>query len=253
MGSFRFRHVSGRALVFLALCAAGAMVLAGCQLPWQHSSTVTASNLGAKPTAQQVIATMQKNFRTVTAFHVNMKVDNLGTASDGTIQIRSADGDVLMPDKVKAQANVLLSGQVVTINLVSIGSTQYITDPITGQWRVVKGVLNASTLTNPNTGIMSLASKLTHLSTPVQDSVNHVPCWRITGLLAASTLAFLTGGGLSAGTMVKTSICVGVADGLPYQLIVTGQAAKSDTPQTVRTFTISNYNENVTITAPQLQ
>ncbi|HEV2583334.1 MAG TPA: LppX_LprAFG lipoprotein, partial [Ktedonobacteraceae bacterium] len=130
----------GRSLALVALCMASALLLSSCRLPWQHTPAAPVSNLGAKPTAQQVISTMQKNFRAVTAFHVNMKVDNLGTASDGDIQIRSADGDVLMPDKVKAQANVLLSGQAVTINLVSIGATQYITDPITGQWRVVTGV-----------------------------------------------------------------------------------------------------------------
>ncbi len=250
MGSFQ--RSLGRILAFIAICVAGAILITSCKFPWQQTS-VSASNLGAKPTAQQIISTMQKNFRSVTAFHVTMKVDNLGNAPDGSIQIRSADGDVLMPDRVKAQANVLLSGQVVTINLVSIGSTQYITDPITGQWRVVKGVLNASTLTNPDTGILSLAGKLTNLSTPKQDTVNGVPCWRVNGQLPASALTFLTGGGVPAGTMLATSLCAGNADGLPYQLSVTGQAAKSDTAQTVRTFNISNYNENVTITAPQIQ
>jgi hypothetical protein len=243
----------GRTLAIVVFGVASALLLSSCHFPWQHSNAAPVSNVGAKPTAQQIISTMQKNFRSVTAFHVNMKVDNLGTASDGDIQIRSADGDVLMPDKVKAQANVLLSGQAVTINLVSIGSTQYITDPITGQWRVVTGVLNASTLTNPDTGIISLASKLTQLSAPVQDSVNGIPCWRVNGLLDASALAFLTGGNVPAGTMLQTSLCAGVADGLPYQLIVTGQAAKSDTAQTVRTFTISNYNESIAIVAPQIQ
>jgi len=251
MGSFQ--RSLGRTLAFLALCVAGAIIITSCKFPWQHTTTVTASNLGAQPTAQQVISTMQKNFHSVTAFHVNMKVENLGTASEGSIQIRNADGDVLMPDRVKAQATVLLSGQVVTIELISIASTQYITDPITGQWRVVTGILNASTLTNPDTGIISLASKLSGLSKPVNDSVNSVPCWRVNGQLDASYLAFLTGGGLPAGTMLATSVCAGVADGLPYQLIVTGRAAKSDTAQTVRTFTISNFNENVTITAPQIQ
>lgn len=251
MGSFHFPV--RRALSYAALCLACALLITSCKFPWQHSqTTAVASTLGPKPTAPQLISAMQKNFRTVTAFHVVMKVDNLGTAPDGAIQIRSADGDVLMPDKVKASANVLLSGQVVAIELVSIGDTQYITDPITGQWRVVKGVLNASTLTDPNTGIISLASKLTNLSAPVDDVVNNVPCWRITGLLAAQSLAFLTGGGMPAGTMLKTSVCVGKADGLPYQLSVIGQAATGDTTQTARTFTISNYNESITIAAPSI-
>ncbi|HLK53248.1 MAG TPA: LppX_LprAFG lipoprotein, partial [Candidatus Angelobacter sp.] len=203
-------HLSARrVLAYAALFMACALLITSCKFPWQHSTNnAVASTLGPKPTAQQLITAVQKNFRTVTAFHVVMKVENLGTAPDGTIQIRSADGDVVMPDKVKASANVLLSGQVVGVELVSIGDTQYITDPITGQWRVVKGVLNASTLTNPDTGIVSLASKLTSLSQPVADAVNGVPCWRFTGQLDAQVLAFLTGGGMPAGTMLSTSICV---------------------------------------------
>lgn len=248
-----FHFPARRALVYCALFIMCALLITSCKFPWQHSQTsAVASTLGAKPTAQQLISTAQKNFRTVTAFHVVMKVENLGTAPDGAIQIRSADGDVVMPDKVKASANVLLSGQVVGVELVSIGDTQYLTDPITGQWRVVKGVLNASTLTDPNTGIVSLASKLTSLSKPVDDVVNGIPCWRFTGQLDAQTLAFLTGGGMPAGTMLQTSVCVGKADGLPYQLTITGEAARGDTAQTARTFTISNYNETINITAPQI-
>lgn len=242
-----------RALVYTALFIACALLITSCKFPWQHTqTTAVASTLGPKPTAQKLLKTVQKNFRSVTAFHVVMKVENLGTAPDGAIQIRSADGDVLMPDKVKASANVLLSGQVVGVELVSIGDTQYITDPITGQWRVVKGVLNASTLTDPNTGIVSLASKLTSLSAPVDDVVNGIPCWRITGQLDAQTLAFLTGGGMPAGTMLHTSVCIGKADGLPYQLSVTGEAATGDTAQTARTFSISSYNETINIVAPQI-
>ncbi|HJT56403.1 MAG TPA: LppX_LprAFG lipoprotein [Ktedonobacteraceae bacterium] len=243
-----------RAFACVVLCLASGLLLVGCTPPWQHSNTAVASNFGAQPTAQQVLATLQKNFRTVTAFHVVMKTDNLGTATgNNQIQIRTADGDVLMPDKVKAQANVLLSGQAVTINLISIGDTQYITDPITGQWRVVKGVLNASTLTNPNTGIISLATKLQKLSAPTADTVNGTPCWRINGLLDAKYLAFLTGGGVPNGTMLQTSLCVGKSDALLYELKVVGEATTTDTPQTTRTFEISNYNENITIKAPQIQ
>ncbi len=242
-----------RALACVVLCLASGLLLVGCTPPWQHNTAIAASNFGAKPTAQQVLATLQKNFRNVTAFHVVMKTDNLGTATgDNQIQIRTADGDVLMPDKVKAQANVLLSGQAVTINLISIGDTQYITDPITGQWRVVKGVLDASTLTNPNTGIISLATKLQKLTGPTADTVNNTPCWRVNGLLDAKYLAFLTGGGVPAGTMLQTSLCAGKADALLYELKVTGQATTTDTPQTTRTFEISNYNENISINAPQI-
>ncbi len=246
-------HISmRRAMVFFILTIVCALLIVGCTPPWQPGSSSSASSSDSKPTAQQILTTIQKNFRSVSSFHVIMKVDNLGTASGSQIQIRSADGDVIMPDKVKAQANVLFSGQPVTVKLISIGNNQYLTDPITGQWRVVKGVLSASTLTNPDSGIISLTSKLQNVTGPTDDVINGIPCWRVNGSLDAKFLAFFTGGGVPAGTMLQTSVCAGKSDGLPYQLKVVGQAAKSDTSQTSRNFNISGYNEHTTITAPQI-
>jgi hypothetical protein len=236
----------------ILLCAFCLCLLASCRLPWKQAHTnANLANL-PKPTTQQLLANLQKNFRTVKTFHVLMQVQNAGTVQSDQIQIRSANGDVLMPDKVKAQATVILSGQSVTINLISMGSNQYITDPITGQWRQVQGVLDPRTLTNPDTGIISLIGKVHNVSQPVSDTINTVPCWRIQGQLAAQDLAFFTGGGMPAGTQLQTSACIGKGDNLPYLVTVTGQASPTDTAQTARSFLLSNYNQKVTINAPQL-
>src|SRR5436305_5580737 len=185
-----------RAFVFILLCLASALLITSCSLPWQHTSAASPSSVQPKPTTQQLITTLQKNFRSVTAFHVVMQTQNLGTVKQSQVQIRSASGDIIMPDKIKAQANVVLSGQTVIVNLISIGDTQYITDPITGQWRTIKGVLDPRTLTNPDTGILSLVGKLQKLTGPTDDVVGGVPCWRFTGQLDAKYIAFFTGGGV---------------------------------------------------------
>ncbi len=247
---FSFRNPMRRVLGVIGLCVAIALLVTGCSLPWQHDKTAQAT--GTRPTTQQLLTNLQKNFCNVSSFHVVMKVDNPGEPTAQQVQIRSADGDVMMPDKVKAQANVLLSAQAVTVNLISIGDNQYMTDPITGQWRVIKGVLDPRTLTNPDTGIVSLVGKVQNVSLPTDDSVNGVACWRVTGQLDAKYLAFFTGGGVPHGTMLQTTACIGKADYLPYQLKVTGEATKGDNANTSRTFLISNYNENIRITAPQL-
>jgi hypothetical protein len=245
------RSTAGRSLACVIICLACALLIAGCSLPWQRGQNAVA--LGARPTAQQLLDALQKNFRTVSTFHVVMNVQNPGPVREGQVQIRSANGDIVMPDKVKAQATIILSGQAVTVNLISVGGSQFITDPITGQWRVIKGVLDPRTLTNPNTGILSLINKVQNVSDPVSDTVNGVSCWRIKGQLNAKYLAFFTGGGVPAGTMLQTNACIGKSDALLYQLIVTGEAAPGDTAQTTRIFDISHYNEQVKITAPQLQ
>ncbi len=185
------RSTAGRSLACVISFLACTLFIAGCSLPWQRGqNTVT---LGAKPTAQQLLTALQKNFRNVNSFHVVMNVQNPGPVRQGQVQIRTANGDIVMPDKVKAQATIILSGQAVTVNLISIGSNQFITDPITGQWRVIKGVLDPRTLTNPDTGILSLINKVQNVSDPVSDTVNGVPCWRVKGQLNAKYLAFLPG------------------------------------------------------------
>ena len=246
---FSFHCSLKRVLALVALVAMSALLVVGCTPPWQHAD---ATGLSSKPTTQQLLAAVEKNYKTVSSFHVVLQVNNPGKASSSQVEIRSANGDVVMPDKVKAQATVVLSGQAVSVDLVSIGDTQYITDPITGQWRVIKGLLDPRTLTNPNTGIISLLNKVQKLTQPTDDSVGGVPCWRVSGLLDAKYLAFFTGGGAPAGTMLQTTACVGKADALLYQVKVTGQAAPGDTPDTTYLFNISKYNENITITAPQV-
>jgi LppX_LprAFG lipoprotein len=238
-----------RTSALVLLCLATALLVAGCRLPWQHSSF---NILGPRPTAQQLLAAVRKNFSSVSAFHVVMRVQNAGAATGSQFQIRSADGDVIMPDRIKAQATIILSGQPVTVNLISIGDMQFITDPVTGQWRVIRGALDPRTLTNPRTGIISVVSQLKNVSAPTEDTINGIPCWRITGKLDATALAFITGGGVPAGTILQTSECIGKADSLLYQVIVTGEAAIGYTPQTTLTFLLSNYDEHVTIAAPQM-
>ena len=75
-----------RAFVFILLCLASALLITSCSLPWQHTSAANASSVGPKPTAQQLIATLQKNFRSVTSFHVVMQTQNLGTATQSQVQ-----------------------------------------------------------------------------------------------------------------------------------------------------------------------
>lgn len=246
-----------RALALLALCLVGVLLMSGCSYHWRWQTqtkptTVAAAAKVPTPTTQQLLAALQKNFRTVNAFHVLLRVQNPGSVTQSQVQIRAANGDVIMPDKVKAQATVIMSGQSVTVNLISVGDNQFITDPITGQWRVIKGVLDPRVLTNPDTGIISLVSKVQQVSQPTSAIVNAVPCWHVSGELDAKYLAFFTGGGIPAGTLLQTSVCIGKLDSLPYQLSVTGMAGTGDTAQTTRTFDLSNYNENISITAPQM-
>lgn len=202
------------------------------------------------PTAQQLIKNAQAAIQRVKSYHFNLQAQNLGTG--GRLPIQSADGDVLVPDKLKASAKVLALGSTLAVNIITIDNDEYITDPISGQWEKTTGLLDPRTLSDSKTGVAAILGHIENPSTPVDANVDARPCWSIDGKLDASYLAAITGGGAPAGSKVAVNICIGKSDNLPYLIKMTGVAAQGDTDKTVRIFKLSKFNESLTIEAPPI-
>ena len=200
------------------------------------------------PDAHALIAKAQAAIQKVNSYHFNLNVDNPGTG--GTLIIKTADGDILVPSKLKANANVLVLGNIVQVQLITIDNDQYVTNPITNKWERTTGLLDPRTLSDSNTGVAAILGHIQNPSTPVDANVDGTPCWSIDGTLDAKYLAGITGGGAPSGSTVKVTTCIGKTDNLPYQIKMSGVAAAGDTSQTVRTFKLSKFNETLTITAP---
>ncbi len=227
-----------RAWLLLSSLLALLLILAGCG---GGSSSNT-------PDARTLIKQAQAAIQKVTSYHFNLAVDNPGTG--GTLIIKTADGDIVVPDKLKANANVLILGNVVQVQLITIGSKQYVTDPITNRWQRTTGLLDPRTLSDSKTGVAAILGNIQNPTTPVDANVDGTPCWSIDGTLDAKYLAAITGGGAPTGSIVKVTTCIGKSDSLPYLIKMSGVAAAGDTNQTVRTFKLSKFNESLTITAP---
>jgi hypothetical protein len=200
------------------------------------------------PTAQQLIKNAQAAIQKVKSYHFNLVVDNPGQG--GILIIKTADGDVLVPDKLQAKANALVFGNVVNVRIIAIGDKQYFTDPITGNWTAAIGLLDPHTLSDSKTGVGAILGHIQNPSTPTDANVGGTPCWNINGKLDAKYLAGIAGGPAPAGSMVAVTTCIGKADNLPYLIRLSGIAAQGDTAKTVRTFKLSKFGEALSITAP---
>src|SRR5437660_5272530 len=175
--------------------------------------TLTACGGSSGPTtpdAHTLITRAQAAIQKVTSYHFNLKVDNPGTGS--VLVIKTADGDILVPDKLKANANVLVLGNVVQVQLITIGDKQYVTDPITNQWHPTSGLLDPRTLSDSKTGVAVILGQIQNPSTPSDANVDGTPCWSINGTLDAKYLAAITGGGAPTGTMDAVNTCIGKSD-----------------------------------------
>jgi hypothetical protein len=198
------------------------------------------------PDVNQLIKNSQAAIQRVTSYHFKLVTDHPGTG--GTLPITNAEGDILVPDKLKANANALFAGNNVQVQIIAIGNQQYIL--LFGSWQATSGLLNPQTLSDPQRGVAAILGHIQNPSTPSDSTVGGKPCWKVNGKLDPAYLAGITGGGAPAGSTDDISACIGKSDNLPYQIIIKGPAATGDTDKTSRTFTLSNFGERVTIEAP---
>lgn len=194
------------------------------------------------PNAQDLIKNAQQAIQKVTAYHFNLQTQNIGLT--GKLPISSADGDIKVPDRLKATAS--LQGN--SVQIIAIGNRQYIN--LFGGWQSTTGLLDPRALSDPQTGVAAILGHIQNPSQPSDSSVNGTSCWLIKGKLDANYLAGITGGGAPPGTLDDVSACIGKSDNLPYQIIIKGPAAPGDTAQTSRTITLSKFNESININPP---
>jgi hypothetical protein len=225
-------------------------ILASCQ-----SSCGNINKPKPKPkllTAPQLLKQAQDAIQQVKSYHFTLSSTHLGTASDNSIQITKAEGDILVPDKLQAKASANAMGFAITTQLIAIGNRQYYTDPLTGLWTETNHLLNPRILTNRRTGIAGILGHIEHPTTPTNGHVENTPCWLINGTLGARYLSVITIQPTQARQIIHITVCIGKSDNLPYQLRMQGVAVRGDTSQTVRTFLLSHFNEPLNIREPQV-
>jgi len=216
------------------------LVLAACGT----STTAKTSPL----TAAQLIQKGSDNFAQDNALHFTL------TASDiapGLFAVTKAQGDVVRPDKLQIHGIVeATQGFSTGIGIIFVGPKQYVSLGDTGTYQNTSGLPNLLNIFSTSQGIGAILSQLQNPSTPTDDTVNGVECWKITGTVSSTLLAPITGSPPATPTNVQTLLWIGQSDNQIHQVTLNGKATDTDKDTTVRTFDLSNYNETVTITAP---
>src|SRR5260370_29050898 len=142
------------------------------------------------PDAHQLITKAQAAIQKVTSYDFNLKCVNIG--ANVALPITSADGDIKVPDRLKATANALFAGNNVQVQLIAIGSQQYIN--VFGGWQSTTGLLDPRTLSDQQTGVAAILGHIQNPGTPSDSSVGGRRCWDIKRNLDPSYLAGITGG-----------------------------------------------------------
>ncbi len=202
-------------------------------------------------TSPQLIQKASTNFAQDTALHFTLASTNI---APGDFAVTQAHGDVVRPDKLEIHGiDEIAAGTTAGIGIIFIGSNQYVSFGDTGKYSTTSQLPDLLAIFSPTQGIGAILSQMQQPSSPVADTVNGVDCWRITGTVPSALLTPITGSAPATPTDVKTTLWIDQNDYQFNQVVLAGVAANGDSPNTTRTFVLSQYNESVTITTPPTQ
>ena len=223
---------------YLALVAVAMLVLtsAGCGEPEKPNLT-----------PEQVIEKAIPALQSANSFHFNLETSKVDKPQPGLF-VTKADGDVARPDKLVGDVSALAFGLPVNIKVVVDGNNQYMTDPASGQWTVMSGMLNVAEYFNPN-GVGDIMAGVKGLQADGNETVNGSDSYRLKGSVPAEALKKLSPEVDATGDL-QTIMWIGSTDFLLRRVQLTGPFFQGEPQDIVRTINMSDYNKQVVIETP---
>jgi LppX_LprAFG lipoprotein len=181
------------------------------------------------------------------SFHFVLKVAN--APSGGGLIIRFAEGDILVPDRLRARINGTIAGVALQSAIVSVGDRSFLQDPVTKQWRAFAAGANPAKLFDPAKGVLAGIRTAAALRNAGSDQVGGADTYRLAARVSADAVAPLAGVE-SSGRPVRLTIWVGKRDSLLRRLRLDGPVAPAEPNDIARTVELSKFDESLKITPP---
>lgn len=233
-----FRRDGGR--VVLPLCV---ILLAGL------ASACGGGGGEEQPAAKDIVAQAARATQAEKHFHFVFDEKN-GPKSTSGVHLVFAEGDIAVPDKVKADVSGTLQGVPLRTRLVVAGGKYYITDPFTGKWREVSISLNPVAFFDPAKGVLAVIKAATELELAGSEKVGGADAYHLKGKTTLASITPLLGN--PPGTrLVDVELWVDEKTDRLVRLRLSGQVQEGDPAGAVRTIELSRFGVVVPIVAPQ--
>ncbi len=223
-----------------------ALVLAACG----GSSPKAGTSTGLDPRA--ILDQAAQKMNSVKYFHFKLTQENGTTplpALPLNMQLVSAEGDVATPDRVQADVTAKAAGSNLKVKVIGIGNQSWLTNPFTRQWEGLPGDVSVRDIADPAGIVQGVIGQMQDVRLGGQEKVGDVQAYRIDGKTDSGSLA-PTIASAEPGHPVDVQAWIGVSDGLPYRVRLSGPVNKDEAKNVVRTLELSSYDTAVDIKAP---
>lgn len=223
---------------FAAAAVVLVAVLAGCG----------GNSAPAGPSPQSIVKQSIARTGAEKSFHFRLDVTNPPDSTSG-LSLTFADGDVVVPDRLKAKVSGSFNGVPLSSEIVFAGPRQFLRNPLTNQWQGFSTNTSPIAFFSPAKGVLAAIRGVTDLKLAGTETVGGVECWHLTGKSKARDLTGFLGNAPS-DREVDADLYVGKSDHLVRRLRLSGPVADGEPKDVVRTVDVSRYGEHVTIEAP---
>lgn len=200
-------------------------------------------------TADEVLSRSVTAVGELRSFHFRLSHENGSTRIPLNLELESAEGDVVLPDRLAATIEADAGPISVSVNVISIGERTWITNPFTRRWQLLPGV-SARDIADPGRLVVTLVKALREVRQGGQEKIDGRTAYRLTGVLDSAAIgqAF---GSAESGFEVAIELWVDAADFLPRRARLTGRLSDGEPANIVRQIELSKFNASVDIRPPE--
>lgn len=206
------------------------------------------SDTPADPSPETIVARTTTETGAQKSFHFKLEVKNPAPSSSG-LSLTFADGDVIVPDRLKAEIAGTFNGIPLTTQIVFAGPKQFLLNPLSKDWQSFSTSTSPIAFFSPAEGVLAAVKAATDLELDGTRTVGGVESYHLVGRIKARDVAGFLGNPPS-DLEADAEIDVGKDDGLLRKLTLSGPIAADEPDDAERTVTLSRFGEQITIEAP---
>jgi hypothetical protein len=204
---------------------------------------------GPLPPAASVLPAAVQTFDSLQTFHFSLTHENGTSPIPNGLQLISADGDVVVPDRMHATIEAKVGNQTVKVEIIGVGDQGWMTNPFNRQWQPLPSGTTIKDIFDPTQGVKAIIGSLQNAQVVGQEKVGSAQTWHVKGSIQSDVLT--TAVPISRpGLTVGIEAWIDVDDSLIRQVYLEGPIAPGEADNIVRKLALSDFGEQITITPP---
>ena len=204
---------------------------------------------GEKTSAETLVRESADATGALKSFHFTLDVQNVPRSGAG-LQLTSAEGDVVVPDRAQADIGGTFAGVPITTQVVAIGEKVWLKNPLSGEWQSIDVNTTPIALLDPSKGVLAVMEGISEPTDEGTEEIDGVTLRKVSGTASAVDVAPLVAVSPS-DREVPVMLWIGEEDSLLHRIEVSGPVAEGEPDDVVRVVEISRFDEPVTIEAPE--